>query len=145
QGNVWVVDGRASGPQVARNQPAGTATSVSVGGMQVLKFSPTGELLMALGQPGGARGTSYFWQPNDVITAPNGDLFVAEGHSSAAGSTARILKYDSTGRFIMEWGQLGTGDGEFDQPHALEMDSQGRLFVADRGNSRIQIFTQDGE
>jgi hypothetical protein len=145
EGNVWVADGRAAGPQVARNAAAGNSTSVTVSGMQVLKFSPTGELLMALGQPGGGRGTSYFWQPNDVHTAPNGDIFVAEGHSSAAGSTARILKFDSTGRFIAEWGQLGTADGQFDQPHALEMDSQGRLFVADRGNSRIQIFSQEGE
>ncbi|MEX2572588.1 MAG: peptidyl-alpha-hydroxyglycine alpha-amidating lyase family protein [Gemmatimonadota bacterium] len=144
EGNVWVTDGRDDRALSAAEGTATTAATVT--GHQVLKFSPTGELLLTLGDPGGGtRPSSYFWQPNDVQVAPNGDIFVAEGHSSADGSTARVLKFDGEGEFITAWGELGTADGQFDQPHALEMDSQGRLFVADRGNSRIQIFTQDGE
>jgi hypothetical protein len=111
-----------------------------------MKFSPTGQLLMTLGEPGGSREPGkYFWQPNAVYVAPNGDIFVSEGHASGAGSNARVLKFDSTGKFIKEWGSFGDGPGQFNQPHALAMDSQGRLFVGDRGNNRIQIFTQDGQ
>jgi hypothetical protein len=135
-GNVWVTD-------FAGNE-AGTK------GHQVIKFSPEGEILMRLGQAGvPGSGPGQLNQPNDVITAPNGDIFVADGHSGqgqnpAPGSTGRILKYTSSGEFIMEWGEIGIGPGEFRTPHALEMDSQGRLFVADRGNHRIQIFDQAG-
>ena len=69
---------------------------------------------------------------------------MSEGHSSAEGSTARVLKFDKNGKFLKSWGKLGKGPGEFDQPHALAMDSKGRLFVGDRSNNRIQIFDQDG-
>ncbi|MGH7710978.1 MAG: hypothetical protein ACREOG_06820, partial [Gemmatimonadaceae bacterium] len=86
----------------------------------------------------------YFWQPNDVLVAPNGDIFVAEGHSSAASANARVLKFSKDGTFIKAFGKKGTAPGEMDQPHALAMDSRGRLFVGDRSNNRIQIFDQDG-
>ncbi len=147
-GNVWIVDGRDNKPQVARNAPAGTAAPAMparVFGHQVLKFSPTGELLMRLGTDGGAREPGYFFQPNAVHTAPNGDIFVVEGHASGADANARVLKFDKTGKLLTTWGRKGTGVGEFDQPHALAMDSQGRLFVADRGNNRLQIYSQDGK
>ena len=61
-----------------------------------------------------------------------------------AGATGRILKFAPDGTFIKEWGRIGTLHGEFRTPHALAFDSQGRLFVADRGNHRIEIFDQDG-
>ena len=135
-GNVWATDfaGNADGTK----------------GHQVHKFSPTGELLMSLGtagQPGS--GPDQLNQPNDVITTPEGIIFVADGHSGQSarpgpGSTGRILKYTAEGEFLMEWGEIGIGPGEFRTPHALELDSRGRLFVADRGNHRIQIFDQNG-
>ena len=135
-GNVWVTD-------FAGNE-AGTK------GHQVFKFSPTGEVLMTLGtagQPGS--GPNQLNQPNDVITAPDGSIFVADGHSGQSanppeGATARIIKYAADGTYITEWGQIGARHGEFRTPHALAFDSQGRLFVADRGNHRIEIFDQDG-
>jgi len=125
--------GRADGPIGPR--PGATI------GNQVFKFSPDGKLLLTLGKAGGAAAPDYFYQPNDILTAPNGDIFVSEGHG--AGNN-RVLKFDKTGKFIKEWGKLGTGPGEFDQPHALAMDSRGRLFVGDRNNNRIQIFDQNG-
>ena len=134
-GNVWVTDFQAN--------EAGTK------GHQVIKFSPQGEVLMTLGEAGIAgSGPGQLNQPCDVITAPNGDIFVADGHSGQnpnppPGSTGRILKFNSEGEFIKEWGRIGTAPGEFRTPHALAFDSQGRLFVADRGNHRIQIFDQD--
>ena len=95
-----------------------------------------------------------------VLVAPNGDIFVADGHSAVAtgggnirgfeagtdnSSHMRIAKFSKDGKFIKAWGKFGTGPGEFYVPHGLAMDSQGRLFVADRGNNRIQIFDQDGK
>ncbi len=138
EGNVWVTDGRD-------NRPRGGGEPDELVGHQILKFSPEGELLMALGEPGGARAPGYFFQPNDVHVAPNGSIFAVEGHSNAADAPARVLKFNKDGSFDMEWGKHGTADGEFIQPHSLAMDSKGRLFVADRSNNRIQIFDQDGK
>jgi DNA-binding beta-propeller fold protein YncE len=135
-GNVWVTD--------SQGNKAGTK------GHQVIKFSPKGDVLMKLGRAGVAgSGPDTFNEPCDVITAPNGDIFVSDGHSGQgenppAGATGRIMKFTKDGKFIKEWGRIGTAPGEFRTPHALAFDSRGRLFVADRGNHRIQIFDQDG-
>ena len=141
-GNVWVTDCACTGSAAQRD--SATAAGGPKGHL-VYKFSPDGKLLMTLGKPGGGREPEYFWQPNDVLVAPNGDIFVAEGHSSATGANARVLKFDKTGRFLKACGTRGAGEGELDQPHALAMDSRGRLFVGDRSNNRIQIFDQDGK
>lgn len=137
-GNIWVTDCACTG-----GAPAPGIAPVAPRGHQIYKFSPTGTLLLTLGAPGGARDTSFFWMPNDVATAPNGDVFVAEGHSSRAGSNARILKFDKTGKLLRSWGTFGKGAGELDQPHALAFDSRGRLFIGDRGNDRILIMDQN--
>src|SRR5207253_10527884 len=79
----------------------------------------------------------------DVVTAPNGDIFVADGHGG--NSNARIVKFSKDGTFIKTWGRKGSGPGEFDTPHAITIDSQGQIFVGDRGNNRVQIFDQDGK
>ncbi len=149
-GNVWVVDCACTmggGGRGGRGAAAGAA-GAAAGGHQVYKFSPTGELLMTLGTSGGARDPGYFTQPNAVLTAPNGDIYVAEGHSSQQGqSTARIVKFDKTGKFIGSYGTVYDSTKKsdpyaFNQPHSLAMDSKGRLFVADRGYDRIKIFDQ---
>ena len=158
--NVWVSDGNDNAPPAPRGG-AGTAAAAAGGapasggaavpallgprpgatkGHQLFKFSPDGKLLMTLGKPGGAADPDYFYQPNDVLVAPNGDIFVSEIHSGGGS----VLKFDKSGKFIKKWGKLGSGPGDFDIPHALAMDSQGRLFVGDRNNNRIQIFDQDG-
>src|SRR5262249_42498749 len=77
-----------------------------------------------------------------VIGGAAGDVFVAGGHGG--GSNARIVKFTYDGKFITTWGQHGYEPGEFELPHRLAIDSTGRLFVADRGNNRIQIFDPDG-
>jgi sugar lactone lactonase YvrE len=113
-------------------------------GHVVVKFSPDGKVLMTLGKPGVAGATDdTFNQPSDVAIAPNGDIFVADGHGGD--SNARIVKFSKDGKFIKTWGKKGSAPGEFDVPHGLAFDSQGRLFVADRSNNRIQIFDQDGK
>ncbi len=136
-GNIWVTDGRDN--RTPEGEPA------NVIGHQIHKFSPEGELLMSLGEPGGARAPDYFFQPNDIYVAPNGNIFAVEGHSNAEGAPARVLKFNSDGEYITSWGEYGNGPGQLMQPHSLAMDSQGRLFVADRSNNRIQIYSQDGE
>ncbi|MGB5246769.1 MAG: peptidyl-alpha-hydroxyglycine alpha-amidating lyase family protein [Woeseia sp.] len=130
--NVWIADAVGYAPV-----PAGV-------GHTVKKFSPKGKLLMTLGKEGVAgAGPDTFNKPSDVLVAPNGDIFVADGHD--AGGNNRIVKFDRKGNYIGEWGTTGDNDGQFRDPHALAMDSQGRLFVADRGNSRLQIFDQGGK
>ena len=127
EGNVWVTDGDGKDGK----------------GHQVFKFSPDGRVLMTLGKAGVAGdGPDTFNRPSDVIVAPNGDIFVADGHGGD--SNARIVKFSKDGKFIKSWGKKGIAPGEFDTPHGLAFDSKGRLFVADRNNNRIQIFDQEG-
>jgi len=146
-GNVWVTDGNSNLPARGPGQPADAPlppAPAKVVGNQVIKFSPEGKVLLTLGKPGGnppgadAADPASFYQPNDVITYPNGDILVAEGHG---GANSRLIKFDKTGKFLMQYGKKGTAlEGEFDQPHGLAFDSKGRLFVADRANNRIQIL-----
>ena len=102
--------------------------------------------MMTLGEPGVfGDDENHFNGPADVLVAPNGDIWVADGHR---GGNNRIVKFSPDGRFLLQVGG-GVGSeskeaGRFDDPHGLAMDSAGRLFVADRGNSRIQIFDQAG-
>jgi DNA-binding beta-propeller fold protein YncE len=145
-GNIWVTDGQDNRPRGRRGEPPPpTPAGFEVYGHQVFKFSPNGDLLLTLGTKGGGRDSLYFWAPNDVLVAPDGSIFVAEGHSSAPNSNARILKFDRTGKLIKTIGKFGTGPEDMDQPHALAMDSRGRLFVGDRSNNRILIMDQDGK
>jgi sugar lactone lactonase YvrE len=130
-GNLWIVD-------------AGVVANVK--GSQIFKYAPDGRLLLALGKPG-IRGTNtskdLFNEPSDIAIAPNGDLYVADGHI-AAESNRRILHLTKDGKFIEQWGVPGTGPGQFDDPHSLALDSAGRVFVGDRSNNRVQIFSPHG-
>ena len=117
------------------------------GGHQVFKLSQDGKVLLTLGKKGVAgAGLDEFDAPTDVAIAPNGDIFVGDGHSGGGTATgnARIIKFDKNGKFLKTWGKKGMGPSEFDLIHALAFDSRGRLFVADRQNNRIQIFDQNG-
>ena len=143
-GNVWIADfaGNKAGDR----------------GHQVHKFSPKGEKLLSLGiagKPGSADG--QFNQPNDVVTGPDGSIYVSDGHDAQGfttaaqvaegikrGATSRIQKFSPDGKFIKSWGGIGVKHGEFRTPHALMFDSKGRLWVADRGNHRLEIFDQNG-
>jgi DNA-binding beta-propeller fold protein YncE len=127
-GNVWVTDGKGDGGK----------------GHTAIKFSPDGKVLMTLGTPGVAGADEkHFNAPSDVVVAANGDIFVADGHGD--NTNARIVKFSKDGKFLLAWGHKGAGPGEFDTPHGLAIDSQGRIFVADRSNDRIQIFDQNGK
>ena len=118
------------------------------GSHQVFKISQDGKVLLTLGKKGVAGpGLDEFDAPTEVAVAPNGDIFVGDGHTGGGTGVgnARIMKFDKTGKFIKTWGNKGMGPGEFDVVHTLALDSRGRLFVGDRQNNRIQIFDQDGK
>jgi sugar lactone lactonase YvrE len=144
-GNVWIAD--------FANNKEGTK------GQQVHKFSPKGDKLLSLGVAGKAgNADGQFNQPNDVVVGPDGSIYVSDGHDAQGmttaatiaeglkrGATSRISKFTADGKFIKSWGQIGVKHGEFRTPHALMFDAKGRLWVADRGNHRLEIFDQEGK
>jgi hypothetical protein len=117
-------------------------------GNQVFKLDTSGKVLLTIGTKGvTGTGPYEFDGPTEVAVAPNGDIFVADGHNGGGTpkGNARVVKFDKNGKFIMSFGHKGMGPGEFDQVHTLAFDSKGLLFVGDRQNNRIQVFTQDGK
>jgi DNA-binding beta-propeller fold protein YncE len=117
--NVWVTDNAAH---------------------TVLKLDRAGRVLLTLGERGVAgEDERHFNKPADVAVAANGDIFVADGYGNS-----RVVKFDKTGRFLRAWGRKGMGPGEFNLPHAVRLDSTGRVYVGDRENNRVQVFEPDG-
>jgi DNA-binding beta-propeller fold protein YncE len=112
-----------------------------IGNHQVLKFDPDGKLLLSLGKKGEAGDASdRFDRPTDVAVAPAGDFYVSDGYGNS-----RVLHFSKEGKLLKQWGKKGTGEGEFDLPHAVTLDAKGRVIVADRENNRIQVFDADGK
>jgi hypothetical protein len=141
QDNIWVVD-RAS--------------------RMVVKFDPTGRVLLTLGRRpeaigeigssagGGVYGRGSgpagsgvpgdnFNQPTDVAWDAAGNIFIPDGYANA-----RVAKFDKTGKFIKSWGFTGSEPGQFNIPHSIAVDAKGMVYVADMGNNRIQVFDNDG-
>jgi len=119
-GNVWIAD---------------------VENHVVEKYTPEGELLQTIGTKGQAgRDQTHLNRPCDMAIGPNGDVYVADGYGNA-----RVIVFDKSGKCVREWGELGHGPGQFSIVHAIALDSKGRLYVADRNNVRIQVFTTDGK
>ena len=120
QGNVWLAD---SGNHV------------------VIQCTPEGKVIRTLGTRGKPGcDESHFNRPADMVVSPEGDVFVADGYGNA-----RVVHFDKDGKFVGSWGKLGAEPGEFSLPHAIALDSRGRLYVADRNNARVQVFDQDGK
>lgn len=144
--NLWVVDARSANDRERKQYPDEKAK-----GHLVVKFSPDGKVLLTIGAAGVAGSPPQaLTEPTSVVTALNGDIFIAEGHSGqypGAGpdSVARISKFTKDGKFVKSFGRWGSAPGEFKTPHDIALDSRGRLYVADRGNMRIQILDQEGK
>jgi hypothetical protein len=131
--HLWITDGVP---------PGGKGTI----GQTVLEFDTNGKLLRTMGKPGvPGSAPDGFTEPNAVLIAPDSSIFVAQGHTADYKGTPRIIKFDAHGKFIKQWGSAGPGAGQFGMPHCLAMDSKGNLYVGDRDNNRIQVFTQDGK
>jgi peptidylamidoglycolate lyase len=108
---------------------------------QVFKFSHDGKLIMSVGTsrvPG--CDDKHFNLPTDIAVAPDGSFYVSDGYGNS-----RIAKFSAEGRFLLDWGRAGNQPGEFDTPHNVLIGPDGRIYVADRGNDRMQIFTEDGK
>ena len=123
EGNVWAVD---------------------VKGHVVIKFSPSGRVLMVLGArqgtPGNDDSKDAFNEPTGIAFGPGGDLFISDGYVNS-----RVIKFNRLGEYLTHWGRKGTGDGEFNLPHDIALDSGGRVYVADRTNQRVQVFDASGK
>jgi DNA-binding beta-propeller fold protein YncE len=120
EGNVWITD---------------------MGNHLVRKFDAEGKLLMTLGKkdkPGD--GPDQFNRPTDIAVTPSGEFYVSDGYGNA-----RVVKFSKEGKYLKEWGRKGKKEGEFNIPHAICLDAQGRVHVGDRENKRIQVFDGDGK
>jgi len=108
---------------------------------QVFKFTNDGrQLVMTLGEAGVAgNDETHFGRPTDIAFLPDGTFFVTDGYINT-----RVVKFDKTGKFLMSWGTAGNGRGQFNLPHAIDVDRNRRLYIADRQNSRIQVFDENG-
>jgi len=107
---------------------------------QVYKFSHDGRLLLTIGERGVAGAdASHFDRPTKVAVATDGSFYVSDGYRNS-----RVVKFAPDGRFLREWGTRGTGPGQFDLPHGIAVDARGRVYVADRGNARVQVFDDTG-
>jgi streptogramin lyase len=119
----------------------GNVWTADDGNHTVRKFTPDGKLLLTLGaegQPGD--DNAHFNRPTDVVVTPAGDVFISDGYGNN-----RIVHYDRNGKFVKSWGKLGVAAGELSVPHSIDVDSKGRLYVADRNNVRVQVFDQSGK
>jgi hypothetical protein len=123
----------------------------------VRKFTLEGELLQTLGTPHKPSETGYDWavstslksiahggapfhRPTRLSVSQDGDLYVSDGYGNA-----RIHRFSAKGELLQSWGEPGTGPGEFNLPHSVWAHTDGRVFVCDRENERVQIFSPDGE
>ena len=143
EGNIWTTD--TNDDETILGMPARNARGARMG-QTVLKLSPSGEVLMTLGTEGvGGTGPDRFDRPTGVSIASNGDIFVADGHAANQSKSARVVKYSRDGRFLKAWGSMGPEPGNFREPHDLFVGgSRGYVYVADRLNSRVQVFDQEG-
>ena len=139
---VYGAAGCAScGAHSVRVDPQGNIWVVDAAGHVIYKLNPEGKEIMRLGTKG-TSGTSSttFTLPTDIAFAPSGDLYVTDGYGSA-----RVVKFTRDGKYILQWGTRGAGPGQFELPHNLVIDTQGRVYVSDRENQRIEVFDADGK
>ncbi len=124
--------------------PDDTVFCVDNGDSTVRQFTPDGELLMTLGtphQPSPRMSGEPFSVPAHVaFDKRTGEFYVADGYSNA-----RVHKYSPDGRLLFSWGESGTGDGQFNIVHNVVVDNDGWVYVADRENHRIQVFSSEGK
>jgi hypothetical protein len=129
--------------------------AVDKGSDMIVKFTPEGRVAMVFGRkkessdensipwthvnPPRPAVNGQFRQPTDVTWDREGDIFISDGYVNS-----RVAEYDKTGDWVRQWGEAGQGPGEFNTPHSIAADAQGNIYVADRGNRRIQVFDHEG-
>jgi streptogramin lyase len=129
--------------------------AVDKGSDMMIKFNPEGRVVMVFGRKKEASDEGaepwkhprpplpavdgQFRQPTDVTWDPQGNIFFSDGYINS-----RLAKFDRNGRWVKSWGTPGNKQGEFNTPHSIAADAKGNIYVADRGNRRIQVFDPDG-
>src|SRR5579864_1425463 len=129
--------------------------AVDKGSDMIIKFNPEGHVVMVFGRKKeasdeGAEAWKHprpplpavdgqFRQPTDVTWDTQGNIFFSDGYI-----ISRVAKFDKDGHWVKQWGAPGTKQGEFNTPHSIAADAKGNIYVADRGNRRIQVFDSDG-
>lgn len=132
--------GIRKGAHGLRFDPAGNLWVTDYLQHTVTMFDPSGHVLLSLGESGVAgEDSAHFNQPTDIAFAANGDVYISDGYGNA-----RVVQYNRRGSFIRQWGSRGSGPSQFNLPHAIQVDSKGNVYVGDRENYRIQVFTADG-
>jgi DNA-binding beta-propeller fold protein YncE len=126
-------------PHGIRIDPAGNVWTVDAHTSMVYKFTPRGKKLLEISVGDVPDRNRQFCGATDIAFAQGGHVFVADGYSNA-----RVVEYDAAGKKVREWGKHGSGPGQFEVVHSIAMSPQGRLYVADRENGRIQWFDQRG-
>ena len=130
--------------------------AVDKGSDMIIRFNPEGRVTMVFGRKkeasdeGAAPWThvnpprpavdGQFRQPTDVTWDPAGNIFISDGYINS-----RVAKFDKNGRWVKQWGSFGKEQGQLNTPHSIAADAKGNIYVADRGNSRIQVFDPDGK
>jgi outer membrane protein assembly factor BamB len=131
----------ACGVHSVRVDPEDNIWIVDATGHIVYKMNQAGKVLLRLGRKGVAGiGQDTFNLPTDVALGPSGDIYVSDGYANP-----RVVKFSRAGKYLLEWGKRGNGPGEFQLPHNLVVDGQGRVYVTDRDNQRVQAFDANGE
>jgi DNA-binding beta-propeller fold protein YncE len=133
-------DGMFTHPHGLRIDSEDNLWTTDDGSHLVLKLSPAGHVLLVLGRKDVAAESDWlFNQPTDIAFGRNGEVYVSDGYGNS-----RVVKFDRDGKFLNAWGKYGTGPGEFNLPHSVAVDREGKVYVGDRENKRIQIFDGDG-
>jgi DNA-binding beta-propeller fold protein YncE len=128
-------------PHALKFDPQGNLWAVDDGGHVVVKMDPQGRVVMVLGRKNTPGETNdLFNRPTDIAFSPNGDFYVSDGYGNS-----RVVKFNKEGKFLTAWGKKGTGESEFNIVHAVALDKQGRVYVGDRENHRMQIFDANGK
>ena len=128
--------------------------AIDKGSDMIIRFSPDGRVSMVFGRKKEASDEAEPWkrvtpprpamdgqfrQPTDVAWDTAGNIFFSDGYINS-----RVAKYDKNGRWVKQWGTFGSGQDQFNTPHSIANDNQGNIYVADRGNGRIQVYNPEG-
>ena len=128
-------------PHAVRIDPDDNIWVVDNDTHQILKMDPSGRVRLVMGRKGqSGEGPNEFNRPTDVAFAPDGSFFVSDGYVNS-----RVAKFAADGSFLTAWGKKGSEPGNFDLPHSVLVGPEGRVYVGDRENRRLQIFDQQGK
>jgi DNA-binding beta-propeller fold protein YncE len=130
QGNLWYVD--AADDEIFRFDSEGRTVGT-------LGTNPEPWTWLTHVIERAAPDQASFYQETDIAWSKDGSMFVSDGYGNS-----RVAKFDKDGNFVQDWGRRGNQPGSFNTPHSIVIDNNDVIYVADRGNSRVQVFDTEG-